>query len=385
MDLLVLDKNFDTVGIIDVYESFNWIDRYNEAGDFELIVLATDKMLSIFKTDYYLYFSMSDHLMIIEEITVTNDEEDGSKITVAGRSLESILDRRCVWDETTFKESKHIHDAIYTLIRENITQASITSRRISGFVCSPASHTSITDPAIKNPTLSEAVQYIGDNLYDLIVDICKLNKIGFKILHDETDSNRKFVFSLYNGTDRTYANQNLPPVVFSPYFENISNTTYYISVKTYKTCMLVTGEEIEDAPANQRNKLYRKGVRRGNSDDVYSGLYRRESYTDARDISKKTEDDVELTDREYEAALSQRGKQKIVEEINSKAETFEGEVDYRTSYEYGKDYFLGDLVEIADVYGHETSVRVSEMMYSFDSEGFSMTPSFTVPDDEEVQ
>ena len=43
MDILVLDKNFDTQAIIDTYESFNWTDRYNEAGDFELtMVLSPD-------------------------------------------------------------------------------------------------------------------------------------------------------------------------------------------------------------------------------------------------------------------------------------------------------------------------------------------------------
>ena len=65
-------------------------------------------------------------------------------------------------------------------------------------------------------------------------------------------------------------------------------------------------------------------------------------------------------------------------------ETFEGEVDYKTAFVYGVDYHLGDMVEVADIYGHETPARISEILFSFDEEGFSINPSFTVPDDEEI-
>ena len=34
MDLYVLDKEFNTLGLLDQFDSFIWTDRYNEAGDF---------------------------------------------------------------------------------------------------------------------------------------------------------------------------------------------------------------------------------------------------------------------------------------------------------------------------------------------------------------
>lgn len=89
MDILVLDKNFDTQAIIDTYESFNWTDRYNEAGDFELtIVLSSDSsdLVDCFKVDYYVYMNMSDHLMIIEDINIDTSFEEGDKLVVTGRS-----------------------------------------------------------------------------------------------------------------------------------------------------------------------------------------------------------------------------------------------------------------------------------------------------------
>ena len=113
MDLLILDKNFDTIGIIDTYESFNWTDRYNEAGDFEITMVLdtvqhTKELLSIFVEDNYVYLGMSEHLMIIEDLNITTDQEEGNKLVVSGRSLESILDRRIVWDQVVYPVNAYI-------------------------------------------------------------------------------------------------------------------------------------------------------------------------------------------------------------------------------------------------------------------------------------
>lgn len=370
MELHVLDESFDTVEIIDVFESFNWTDRYNEAGDFELILLASKEMVSIIKTDYYLYFQQSEHLMIIEDIEITTDQEDGNKIKVTGRSLESILDRRIILNKTNITANAHVQNAIFRLIRENLGSDADSWRRINNFVLSE----NWSEP-LHSMLMEIGAQYTGENLYETIVEICKTKKIGFRIL---LNSSNNFVFSLYLGVDRTASNQTVVPVIFSPYFENISNTTYYRSVKTLKTINYVVGEEREGVA--RRRVTVTKG---GNK---YTGLKRREMYTDARDISSEDDEGNQIANypTSYDNLLKQRGREKIVKDENSQVETFEGEVDYKIAFEYGVDYKLGDIVEVADIYGHETPARISEILFSFDEEGFSINPSFTVPDDEEV-
>ena len=125
-------------------------------------------------------------------------------------------------------------------------------------------------------------QYTGDNLYDVIVDICKTPGIGFKITLNEAN---QFVFKLYNGTDRSYAQTKVPYVVFSPNFDNIINANYVESKAALKNVTLVGGEG--------------EGVRRryasvGNE----SGLARRELFTDARDISSYVDSETTLSDEE---------------------------------------------------------------------------------------
>lgn len=367
MDVLILNKSFDTVCIIDVFESFNWTDRYNEAGDFELVILASKDMISIIKTDYYVYFQQSEHLMIIEDIEITTDLEDGDKIKITGRSLESILDRRIILKTTNITANARFQNAVFRLIQEALGADAEAWRKISNFVLSR----NWSEP-LQSMLMEKGAQYTGDNLYEIVVEMCKEKKAGFKVI---LNANNEFVFSLYLGVDRTTENQSVVPVIFSPYFENISNTTYYYSVKTLKTINYVAGE-------GEGSKRRRVTVTRGGS--KYTGLTRREMYTDARDIQSEDDDGNPISTTAYDNLLKQRGREKITKDENSIAETFEGEVEYRSAFEYGVDYKLGDIVEVADIYGHETPARISEILFSYDEEGFSINPSFTVLDEEEV-
>ena len=101
MDLTVLNTDLNAVSIIDTYESFIWTDRYCEYGDFELYTMMTNTVLGFIKQDYYVMNRDSEHVMIIEKIQITSDAENGNHVTVTGRSLESILNRRIVWGQKT--------------------------------------------------------------------------------------------------------------------------------------------------------------------------------------------------------------------------------------------------------------------------------------------
>ena len=349
MDLIVLNTNLDAVSIVDVYESFIWTDRYYEYGDFELFTSMTSTILSYIRQDYYLQNRESEHCMIIEKIRITSDSEDGNHITVTGRSLESILDRRIVWGQRTIRGN--LQNGIQTLLNENIISPSDSNRRISNFIFEAS-----TDPAITKLTID--AQYTGDNLYDVINKICSERDIGFKItLNDK----KQFVFKLYAGVDRSYDQTANPYVVFSPNFENIINSNYVESKSALKNVTLVGGEGEGSA-------------RRYTTVGGGSGLSRRELFTDARDISSDVGNDVTLTDAEYTALLQQRGREKLAE--NTDVTSFEGQVETTVMFKYGEDFFSGDVVQIANEYGHETKARIVEIVMTEDSEGASVYPTF---------
>lgn len=405
MELLVLNKNFDIVGIIDQYESFNWTDRYNECGEFELTLLADKDSFDIIKTDYYLYFDQSEKkYMIIEGLEIKTDYEKGNRLIVTGRSLESILDRRIIWDKTRFILQHNFQNSVLQLITNAFLKAdtrfgtaAATNRQIADMVITPVYDSSTTD-LLEHKIKMDAVEYWGENIYEILVDLCKSRdpEVGFKIIRRKThsgdrpytegDTSEKLAFSLYIGTDRSSDNTaGLQPVIFSPYFENISDTDYYESVKTFKTTCLIVGQD-KTNDQGVVTSTPTTSVYRGKTSASYKGLYRREAFCDASNVPRTyRENNVEKEydeKTEYKPALREEGRKLMREDSNRSVKTFEGEVDYRTTYIYGVDYFLGDIVDVADIFGHEIQARITEVTFSDDEEGFSITPTFSMFDEE---
>lgn len=348
MELFVLNADFESIAVIDTYESMIWTDRYNAYGDFEIYFAMDESLLEYIKEDYYLWLKDSEHSMIIEDIKIDADTEEGNRLIVTGRSLESILERRIIWGQRIF--SGNLQNAIQTMLNENIISPSVADRKIANFIFVPSTDSKITSLTIDN-------QYTGDDLYTVIKGLCEENNIGFKIVL--TDDNQ-FAFSLYAGADRSYDQTENPYVVFSPNFENIINSNYFSSKAGYRNVTLVAGEG-EGAS--------RKTTVVGSA----SGLDRRELFTDARDISSDTEDGT-LSDAEYITQLRTKGLKNLADHMITTA--FEGEVEVTRLFKYGEDFFIGDIVQIANEYGNENSAYISELIISNSDEGLSIYPTF---------
>lgn len=349
MDLYVLDTNRQEIAIIDSYKSFIWTDRYNEYGDFELYTPMSLDALQYIRQGNYLCQRNSDHAMIIEKILIESNVEDGDVLTVSGRSLESILDRRIVWGQKTL--TGDFQTAIKTLLTENIISPSNTDRTIPDFIFEET-----TDSTILNETIE--AQYTGDNLYDIISALCSERGVGFRIIFNDSG---QFVFSLYSGVDRTYKQLTNPYVVFSPKFDNIISGNYMESKQTLKNVALVGG----DGEGSSRKYTAVGNVK---------GLNRREIFADAQDVSKENEDGEALSDTEYVAQLRQRGKETLSE--NRAINSFEGEAETTILFKHGVDFFTGDIVQVADNYGNEGAARITEVITSHDENGMTMYSTF---------
>lgn len=350
MEVWILDTNFSSVSVLDTFESLIWTDRYREYGDFEIFAFPTSQLINDAKDDFYLYNPASEHTMIIEHHEVTTDIEEGPRFIVTGRSLESLLTRRIVWNQTTISGS--LQNGIKKLITENFISPEVSERKITNFVFVDS-----TDPEITK--LTHEQQYTGDIVYDVIVDLCNTYDIGFKITLNI--DKKRFEFSLYKGKDRSYAQETNPYVIFSPNYENIINSDYTHSIKDYKNVTRIGGEGVG---------VDRKMTTYGNA----SGLNRREIFTDARDISSKTDDGEVLSDQDYLNLLQQRGKENLSE--YAVKEGFEGEVEASKMFIYGRDFFLGDCVQVQNEFGMSGTSLVSEIVFSQDKDGESVFPTF---------
>ena len=97
------------------------------------------------------------------------------------------------------------------------------------------------------------------------------------------------------------------------------------------------------------------------------GLSLRELYVDAKDIDS-SDGNV------YLQMLVERGRQKLAQ--HDIAESFEAEVEPLTTFQYKRDYNLGDIVSVTNEYGVTAKPRIVEIIESWDDTGYTMIPTF---------
>lgn len=351
MDLYIKDTNFKDIFILDTYNSLIWTERYNECGDFEIYTRMNSDILNYIKQDYYVSRNDSECIMIVEKILIQSDIEDGDKLTISGRSLESILDRRIIWGQKAL--TGKLQDSIKTILTENIISPNNIKRKINNFIFEETDDEEIT-------SLNIEAQYLGDNIYDVISSLCKERSIGFKIT---LNSDNQFVFKMYSGKDRSYEQTENPYVIFSQSFDNLLSSNYLESKSSLKNVTLVGG-----SGEGASKKFTEVGT--------ISGIERREIYTDASGISSEKEDGSQYTEAEYIAQLYQKGNEELSK--NKITVSFEGEAETKIMFKYGSDFFNGDVVQIIDSYGHDARARVYEIVTSEDESGFAVYPTFSM-------
>lgn len=231
MNAYILNDQYQLVQVIDLFESFIWTDRLNEVGEFEIQAVATINLLSYLKKGAYVQIQESDKLMIIETITYVSDVENGDHITVSGRSLESILDRRVILKEITLDGP--LEEGIMRILNENVIDPEDKDRTFPIVTFKKSENEAIT-------RLTAKKTYHGESVLSAVVELCQLNNIGFRVLPDFENSG--FIFELYAGIDRSYEQNENPPVVFSPEYENIINSSYVNSDASLKNLVYVEND-----------------------------------------------------------------------------------------------------------------------------------------------
>lgn len=342
MNIYVLDPQYNMIGIVDGYSSVIWTRRYQDAGDFEIYISASKYIIGLLQVDNVLIRDDDDMVCVIEKVTLDTNAESGDYLTVTGRSIESVLDRRIVWSQTTLNATAEA--AIRQLLTENAISPENESRKIPSLSLGQANSFS--------ETLEK--QITGENLLESIKNICVTYGYGFKI----TLNNGNLVFDLYKGIDRSTNQNENPFVIFSDNFDNMVSSQYAYDKTNLKNVALVAGEgEGKD----------RKTQTVGDA----AGLYRRETYIDARDVSSN---DGEIAEADYNAMLIDRGE----ESLSGLAETvaFSAEVGNTKLYAYKTHFFVGDIVQVENNFGIAAACRISEVVECEDENGYTCLPTF---------
>lgn len=381
--LYILDSTYTPKMLVDTFSDLLWTERYCGYGEFEITMPVNDEILANCLIGDYISIRESSKIMIVETISIHSDYENGDTIKISGKTLESLLDRRIILDETigTINEDGSankigLQTAISTIVNNNVVNPSNANRKIPNFSFKNSSDSKITALTL------ESFESRGENVYEKIRSICEAENLGFRV--NAVDGGG-YQFELYFGIDRSWDQTDRMAVVFSDSYDNLTNSDYLKTYTNYKTSVYVfwrwsSEREVTDPETEITSTERESGtdVTEVNGASSYTGLNRRESFmndSNTYDIGP---------DKNKTAAINQvtdRGKEYLSDYKTT--EYFDGEVEPYRQFTYGEDYVLGDIVQLANKYGKTGKCRITELVLSRDSAGPSIVPTFeTVEGDE---
>lgn len=432
IDLYVLNGDLERIGIIDSYVSLIWSNRYNEDGDCELYVEANDYLLSTLKKGYYLIRDDDDMVCRIKKIELTTDVENGNYLIVTGYDVKDVLGQRVIWSQTNV--NGNVEDYIRKMINDNFVNPSLSARQIKN--ASGRANFFLGDKQNFTEVISEQITY--KSVKEKIQELCKKYEWGYKVITDignfyfilykGTDRSNSVMFSpnFENLISTNYQEDstNLANVALvggegegsersrnvSGYAEGLSRNEIFVDARDisktitwgdlitlYPTTdqggkghidesalgaavyrmdaidiVIVDNNQLTELQANYPNGqvITKNGNQYYQTYDVVIADLPAKALTETMDDG----DDVILRDLVYSVYLLNRGYEALAE--YGTTVTFDGTVEPSITFEYKKDYFLGDKVSVENEFGISAAARIVEVIEVVDQNGYSVEPKF---------
>ena len=265
-------------------------------------------------------------------------------------------------------------------------------------------------------------------LLDLITSFAKAYVFGFRVILGE---NNEILLQTYKGADRTSNQKTLDPVIFNPVMDNITYVNYFEDQTDYRNAALAysdgnwspvdynsvfvpyifSGYCWVDDQGNYTPAVYNSGLESETLYEEYgkgnvnqkTDLDRMELTVDARSSASVSNfDPTGILYPEYGEPgdssggdslidTSDEGKPALRYIVNSVTnvatdefdtgdhdfiKTSEGSIDPLVRYKFEEDYFLGDIVELSNNNGVIMTAIIDEVVKSYDSDGYIVTPNF---------
>lgn len=413
MQIYVLNTKYETVGMVDEYESCLWHKKYNDVGEAELYLPASDDMVLLLQKGFYLYRYDDDMFCKIEKVEIKTDVENGDYLIatatdicklLSGRIVRGQIDPSGITSPVVF--SGTVANFIKKLITDNVINPPLNQaqRKISNFEFDDSNFAELTE------TIDTSV--IAEDLLQLIITTCKAYNYGFRVSYNI--NTQKQIFRLYRGKNKATTESD-EYVEFSPAFANILTSDFTVDASGYKNVAYVGYKTTADdfailslyngatQPSGENRKeiyvdgtgtsrsitldelqaIFNGNVKRNPTSGGASGYYYVINGSDETKVATfegETKDGVyeekiTVTDYTYLLLIHSLGRNALAENVET--QSFSGEVDTIDTYEYKTDYDLGDTVKIVNEYGIEAEAQITEIMESDDTDnGYAVEPQF---------
>lgn len=361
MDLYILDSLLRRTKVIDLFESLIWTERFAAYGDFEFHIYSTSQSRALLTEGTRLAINESKRVMVVETIEDKDDSEGRSMLKVSGRSLEAILEDRVARNTLATLDASPrwalngTPGAIARQVFQNICIDGMLDKRDIIPFLTPGSIFP-ADNILESQDILH-VELDPDTVYGVIKELCTTYSLGFALVRDLDTSHLHF--TVYAGSDRTSAQKVLPPIIFSPDMDSLTNVTELISIESFKNVAYVLSPKGTAV-------VYADG-----SDPSVTGFDRRALLVKVDNV-EATGEDLGLSVVEI---LQKRGRDALA--THRRVQAFDGEIP-TFGHRYGIDYNLGDLVEMRKNNGVANYMRVTEQIFVSDSEGDRSYPTLSL-------
>lgn len=309
MQIYVLDREINIIGVFSTYESILWVEKVHEPGTFKATFIFTKKMNEILKRKNLLYKTDESQPGIIKRKYLKLNKYGEQTIVVEGYLAGRYLNQRIIWEKMIMKG----------------TPEQLMRKMVENQVINPE------DPDRKMPLIElgyfhgfdmEQVekQISYDNLQEALTSLSKTSELGYRLKLDY--ARKKFIFDIYQGTDRTLGTDK--PCIFTRKYGNVYTQEYSEDDSNYRNVCLVGGPGEDD----QRIMAVAGG---GTDLDRYEMFYNASGYSEK-----------DVTGEELVSQLRQKGDEKLASYYVAKA--FESKINKLKAMNFA----LGDYVTCTD-------------------------------------
>lgn len=361
MDIHLLDDRLRRVAVVDVYSSLIWTERFQDYGDFVLELESTDANRRLLSEGTWFVIPGSYRVMMIETVESNTSAENERVLKVTGRSIEALLDDRVAMSSLTGDASRRwALTGLPNAVAKTIFKTICVDGALSTLDKLPYYSANAFLPLGTIPVYPDEVKFELEieTVYVLIKKICEIYNLGFRLVRNETVRTAPTLhFDIYSGTDHSTSQSSTNAVVFDEELENLSNVTELTSSAGNKNVAYVIGK-------NKTLEVFADGV-----DITSAGFQRRVLVVKADDITLPI-------GTALDSALAQRGREELAQYRSIQA--LDGEISENSSYRYGVDYSLGDLIEVRGSGGLANDMRVTEQIFVCDDTGTRSYPTLSL-------
>lgn len=309
MEIYVLDRDINILGVFSTYESILWTEKVHEPGSFKAVFVFTKKMNRILNRGNLLYKTDEVQPGIITRKYLKLDKYGQQTIAIQGYMASRYLNQRIIWKKMVMKGTPE--QIMRQMVAEQVINPEDSYRKMP--LIEMEDLRGYDDEVIEK-------QVTNENLQEALTDISKTSELGYRLRLDY--GMRKFIFEVYKGVDRTQGTDN--PCIFTRKYKNVYTQEYSEDDSNYRNVCLVGG------PGEDDKRIY-------TTVGEASGMDRYEFFYNASGISDK-----DISNAELLSQLRQKGTEKMAAYYIAKA--FESKINQSKAMTYA----LGDYVTCTD-------------------------------------